>query len=194
LSRAGQTNDWLLKQYSVAKGLQELNTATLLSPTFIKNMEVVASHLVLFKMPSENGANGNVPAVFSLASIPWGGRLPIETALRLPSDAFHFTKLLLGRDCLFVVSKNAHVTWTKGQTGAFTENTHEMFADAFERPVVVQKLTKMSGSWQDVAKLQPEHSFRIMEKLTNIPNKDPNPTYKDDTCLLHLSSDIITER
>ncbi len=75
--------------------------------------QVTAGHLVLFKQPRENA--DNAPAVFNLMSIPWGGRLPIENSVRLPNDAFHFSKLLLGRDCLYVVAKNAHITWTKGQ-------------------------------------------------------------------------------
>ncbi len=144
-------------------------------------------------MPRENA--GSAPAVFSLASIPWGGRLTIETSLRLPSDAFHFSKLLLGTDSLYVVSKNAHVTWTKGHADAFTENTHDQFAEAIERPVMVQKMTKKSGStWLDAGKVYPQHAFRVMETFANIPNKDVNPKYKDETCILYLNKNIITER
>ncbi len=167
----------------------------LLATHFVRNMQVVGGYLVFFKQPTENG--DNFPAVFNIESIPWGadGRLPMENGIPLPNDSFHFRKLLLSKDSLFFVSKNAHVTWTKGANGGnFDEETHEAFAEAADRPIVVQKLTKESGCWQDVAKLHPEHPFKIMEKFSNIPNKEVNKNYADETCHLYLANNIITDR
>jgi hypothetical protein len=151
LTKPATGDHWPLKQYSCVDGLNEVNAVTLVTSHFLRNMQVVAGHVVFFKQPKEDNSinnNNSMPAVFNLASIPWGGSLNLESGMQLPGHSFHFSHLLLGRDCMYVVSKNAHVTWTRSDGGNYSEATHQSYAEARSRPVVVHKLTGQSGTFQ----------------------------------------------